>query len=381
MHDDLIRQVESNSGPRFTNVRVVNFSVLNGRRGVCSLVFYAWDNLHDRAVALKFIDPNHLSNGYMIHAFERESRLLKIVSRKDRCLTLIDDQEKFPWRVNLASGSADIPVGYFSMEWIDKEIDDRFLEQQRFDVVEKLQTFRLIVLAVQAIHDEGIFHRDLKADNIREKEIDGKRVLVVIDYGMAARVDEPPASISYPVQGGLGAPAYTAPESMLGLCFVRSVARGTDFWALGALLFELFNMGLLWDALRKTNYFMLLPAALNSVGASVGGDERLAKLDEFLDVHGAAFFAPSMIGRGSTVPPSISREIQDLFCCLCRFDYRSRCMDFDFIIKRIDICLKIVMNSDREKKVLELKRQRRENRIRKLEYRIFRQKQFISSGG
>ena len=374
MHQDLINQVESWTDPRYSNIKVVNFSGLNDRRGVCSLVFRAWDNIQNAPVALKFLDPLHLSNVYLLQAFAREADLLKSVSKKPRCLTMSEKNNKFDWQVNIGSVPNSFPIDYFTTEWLDEDVDQYFFEQQRHSSIEKLEIFRLIVLAIQAIHEERIFHRDIKADNIRKKNVQGTDVLVIIDYGLAARLDEPPAAGPYPLEG-LGAPGYRAPESILGLCFVRDFARGTDFWALGALLYEMFNRGFLWDDLKKSNFSLILPAALNYLRPFPSYQERVDKLHDFLDLHGAVFSPPKISGRGSSVPSSISIELQKLFDSLCCFDYRSRQMNFDHIVRRVDICLSILRNRRKEARILEIKRERRENRIRKLEYRLRRQKE------
>jgi serine/threonine protein kinase len=90
-----------------------------------------------------------------------------------------------------------------------------------------------IARAVQAAHDLGILHRDLKPDNILIAS-DGS--LKVTDFGLAKRFD-PGSGVAGPgiTHAGtiLGTPSYMAPEQAEG-----NSSRLSDIYALGAILYE-----------------------------------------------------------------------------------------------------------------------------------------------
>lgn len=70
---ELIKQLELAPlvGGRYEKLRCVNASG-TARRGVLSLVFQGYDSVNDCLVAMKFMDPDRLSDAYRIAAFERE---------------------------------------------------------------------------------------------------------------------------------------------------------------------------------------------------------------------------------------------------------------------------------------------------------------------
>ena len=90
----------------------------------------------------------------------------------------------------------------------------------------------LLLPILKSIHDKGIYHSDIKPDNIMY-ETEGKKDLVLIDFG-----------ISKISQGGWttytsdikGTPDYQAPESFKGILHPE-----TDYYALGITLFELMS--------------------------------------------------------------------------------------------------------------------------------------------
>ncbi|MBX7106301.1 MAG: serine/threonine-protein kinase [Gemmataceae bacterium] len=90
-----------------------------------------------------------------------------------------------------------------------------------------------IAKAVQAAHDRGILHRDLKPDNILVAS-DG--TLKVTDFGLAKRFD-PGSGMAGPgiTHAGtiLGTPSYMAPEQTEG-----HADRLSDIYSLGAILYE-----------------------------------------------------------------------------------------------------------------------------------------------
>lgn len=87
--------------------------------------------------------------------------------------------------------------------------------------------------AVQAAHDHGILHRDLKPDNIL---IGNDGTLKVTDFGLAKRFD-PGSGMAGPgiTHAGtiLGTPSYMAPEQTEG-----HADRLSDVYSLGAILYE-----------------------------------------------------------------------------------------------------------------------------------------------
>ena len=83
-----------------------------------------------------------------------------------------------------------------------------------------------VLLGLEALHSNGYVYRDLKPENIL---MDGRGNLKLADLGFAKLVFE--GGRAYTV---CGTPDYLAPEVIEH----RGATRGSDYWALGILIFE-----------------------------------------------------------------------------------------------------------------------------------------------
>ena len=80
--------------------------------------------------------------------------------------------------------------------------------------------------ALEAAHEKGVVHRDLKPDNIFLVERDGADFVKVLDFGVA-KLRDPVDHAATSAGMILGTPHYMAPEQALG----RDVDRRADVWA------------------------------------------------------------------------------------------------------------------------------------------------------
>ncbi len=369
---------------RFEGMRLVNYDAVNSRkRGCFSLVFHATDRTSGLPVALKFfvIDPQWYLDAYRREAFRRENAILQVVAGAQRCLQLVTPYSEFQFTLPVAAGSAvTIPCPYFAIEWIDRDVDEYFLEQHKFDAATKLHLFNDIVLAVESLHRREVFHRDLKPDNIRARGNGSNTVVVVIDLGTAARHSSNVIQNQYgkPV----GAHAYAAPEAICGLAGVRALAPFTDLYALGCLLFELFNPGLFYRALstRNPRYQAMLTGMGTFLGGAATDAEKVEAWKRGLTAlsHGAV--PVPLDGPGSSVPPGIGTLLNEVLSRLTAVDYRKRPPNLQWVRGRVWAAIRSVEGQAIYGRRVAHAREMRRRRIEKARLKRERLAQFLARG-
>lgn len=112
---------------------------------------------------------------------------------------------------------------YFTTELIEGRDFYAATEAKPFEVVEDLAV--QILRALNYLHSRGIYHFDLKPQNVLVKEKDGKMIAKIIDFGLAG--------FSSP-RKKVGTPAYMAPEVILG----GNLDNRTDLYSFGVMLYK-----------------------------------------------------------------------------------------------------------------------------------------------
>ncbi len=129
---------------------------------------------------------------------------------------------------------------YFAMEAVAGQPVTEYCDRKRLAISKRLALFVRICEAVQHAHHKGVIHRDLKPSNVLVRQLDGRAVPKIIDFGVAKAIDEerPEASPARTQVGQLiGTPEYMSPEQA-ELGSVAVDAR-SDIYSLGVLLYEL----------------------------------------------------------------------------------------------------------------------------------------------
>lgn len=136
---------------------------------------------------------------------------------------------------------------YLIMEYIDGIPIDRYCNEQKLTVNQRLELFKKICSAVQYAHSKLVVHRDLKPDNIY---VNSDGVVKILDFGVAKLLDteltEATLLETRPGQK-LWTPQYAAPEQIRG----EQVAIQTDIYALGILLHKLLTDTYPFDLIEK----------------------------------------------------------------------------------------------------------------------------------
>jgi tetratricopeptide (TPR) repeat protein len=195
-----------------------------GRRlgaGGMAAVFLAEDESLGRPAAVKILGPDLLGTGERAERFLREARTIARL--------------RHPNIVEVYSAGEQGGFRYIAMELvtgsnIHELISEAAARGTRPPAADVIRWGLEIARALQAAHEAGIVHRDVKPSNIRVTE--GGRA-VLLDFGL---VREDGADTLTESGAFRGSPQYASPEQV-GLEGVPIDAR-TDVYSLGATLYE-----------------------------------------------------------------------------------------------------------------------------------------------
>jgi eukaryotic-like serine/threonine-protein kinase len=200
-------------------------SALDGRytierelgEGGMATVFLAQDLKHERKVALKVLKPE-------LSAVVGEQRFLSEI----RTTAGLQHPHILPLH---DSGSAD-GLLYYVMPYVEGEtLRERLGREKQLPIDEALRITTAVAGALQAAHDQGIVHRDIKPGNI----LLNRGEPLVADFGIAIAVGAGNGSRLTETGLSLGTPYYMSPEQGLG----EHVGPASDVYSLAAVLYEM----------------------------------------------------------------------------------------------------------------------------------------------
>ena len=143
-----------------------------------------------------------------------------------------------PHLVNVIDfGQAESGEPYLVMEYLEGEdLDHRLRRTGRLSIETTVHVIRQVASALNAAHDQGVVHRDLKPGNVFLVQIPGEPDFVkVLDFGIskmkAARTQLTSASAV------MGTPNYMSPEQATGM--LDDIDHHADQWALACIAWEM----------------------------------------------------------------------------------------------------------------------------------------------
>lgn len=216
---------------RLTSKKEFIGEVLNGRyviqnelkRGGMGVVYLARDQqLHSRPVVVKVLLEEAYQSEYIVQKFRQE---VEALSRIDH-----------PGIVGIID-AGELPKGvpFIVMQYVEGVTLRSVMNPEGMNLERIGELFKQIGRALAAAHSRGIFHRDLKPDNIMLQDLGHGDVQVkIIDFGIA-KVKDSVVAPSTSLNLSPGTVAYMAPEQLSG----RPITAATDIFALGVISYEM----------------------------------------------------------------------------------------------------------------------------------------------
>ncbi len=195
-------------------------------------VYLARDTKLDREVAIKVLPDSLARDKDRLLRFEREAKLLASLNHAN--IAVIHGFED------------DDGTKFLVLEFVQGETLAQRLERGRLPIDEAIETARQIAEALEAAHEKGVIHRDLKPGNVMVRP-DG--TVKVLDFGLARAVtddsgDGSPGHDSTTITADhtrpglvLGTAGYLSPEQARG----HAVDRRTDIFAFGCVLYQMLS--------------------------------------------------------------------------------------------------------------------------------------------
>jgi len=191
-------------------------------------VYRALDKNLGRHVAIKILPEEFSSDPERLARFEREAKLLATLNHPN--IAGVHGFEE-------AKG-----LRFLVLELVEGETLQTRLDRGALPMDEALETCRQVSEGLEAAHDRGVIHRDLKPGNIM---ITPEGKVKILDFGLAKShaaetsgvdIANSPTITAKMTEPGiiLGTAAYMSPEQARG----RSVDKRADIWAFGCILYE-----------------------------------------------------------------------------------------------------------------------------------------------
>jgi eukaryotic-like serine/threonine-protein kinase len=189
-------------------------------RGGMGVVYKAQDTQLDETVAIKTLPGDVMQRSPEdLERFKREIRLARKITHRNVLRTYDYGEAEGVYFISM-----EFVRGYTLSELLDEAKARQIAPRVAMGIA------RQICRGLQAAHEQGIIHRDIKPQNVL---IDAKGEIKLMDFGIA-RVAESAEAMT---QAGLivGTPHYMSPEQVQG----KQLDPRSDVYSMGVLLYEM----------------------------------------------------------------------------------------------------------------------------------------------
>ena len=243
-------------------------------RGGMGVVYKARQKSLHRHVALKLLAPERAGDPMFARRFASEARSLAALSH--------------PHIVGVHDFGEAGGYFYLLMEFVDGVNLRQLIQSRRLTPDEALGIITPVCDALQAAHERGIVHRDVKPENLL---IDRNGTVKIADFGIARMMDEPAAEGAYQAAPdfpaahtlAVGTPDYAAPEQRA----TGPSDHRADIYSLAVVLYEMITgqrpgSGVITPPSRRAAVDMRIDEVLLKA-LQVEPDQRFRTVAEFRD--------------------------------------------------------------------------------------------------
>ena len=193
--------------------------------GGMGAVYRSTHTLMDKIVAIKVLHPALAADDKIVARFTREAKAASRLSHP-HALTVTD------------FGEDESGVVFLVMEYLKgNTLKEVVHGEGPMPLRRATEIIRQVCGALEAAHEAGIVHRDLKSDNIMLLDIGGGDWAKVLDFGIAKiteKVGQDPALTAPNLI--IGTPQYMSPEQCSQAAEIDS---RSDIYSLGVILYEM----------------------------------------------------------------------------------------------------------------------------------------------
>ncbi len=187
-------------------------------RGGMGVVFQAYDKQLREQVAIKVLSPMLSGDPEALERLKREVSAARRVTHSNV--------------IRIHDISEANQLYYVSMEFFSGRSLKEYLRQNgALSTMHAFQIVSQICDGLEAAHQQGVIHRDLKSQNII---INNSNQIKIIDFGLARTAHLDGMTVTGLI---MGTPEYMAPEQVSG----KKVDERADIYSLGVILFEIFT--------------------------------------------------------------------------------------------------------------------------------------------